>query len=250
MSTDREPSRALPLALTSLLMLVAGFFAGGVYARATLPAGMGLAGGATAAIYALFGAVVAMGVGIGVVFKAPLERRWTLTAGAGGLTLAALAAFMVVPRPALPPPEPPPPAYEPEFTVALQGDLDAEPSPSDPLVVPFRRIDVHSGSAVRTIPAGDSVACNGALPTFPQLDELLAATRAVYAACQGAPEVCSATPCTDCTPYQLFFSENPSDSPWISISGAYLSSSVEGRTLISLLERAYEGAQPWSHCGN
>ncbi len=242
-------SGALAVALV-IVLAGAGLYAGAIVARLTTPAGSGLAGGSTAAIYVLMGLLAGAITGGVVAWVLPQQRYLAATGVAVAVAASLYVAMRATPVATLPPPPPPPPQFEPEFTMALFGDLDAEPLSADPLDLPFRRLDVSSRAGLRRIARGASRTCTGPTPSFERLESVLVAARAVYGACSGAESDCAESAvCPDCKAYSFALFEARQAAPWLELSGEYLATDSLGRRLVDELSTVYQTAQADWYCG-
>jgi hypothetical protein len=236
--------------LTFVLLAAGGFLLGGTYGKLTIPAGAGLAAGATAAIYALGGALAATVAGMVVVLKVDPRRLWSVAGAAAGFAALALVALLAVPPRTLPATSyEPPPVFEPAFVLSFMADVDAPRAAQDPLDLPFDRMDVVTEAGhVRAIPRGAGPACTADLPAFAALERVLAAAAPVRERC-ASPDGCAAGACPDCAPYKLLVQGAGDPAVWHDVSGAYLVSSPEGRALVEALLGVWEDAQTaWASC--
>lgn len=243
-------NRWIPGTIIVLLLFVAGFLLGGIFARLTIPPGSGLAGGGIAAMYALGGAVAGVLIGTVLVVRADHARLWRGAAGALGVAAAAWVGLGVTPMRTLPQTSyEPPPAFEPEYAVSLMADPDAPRSAADPLTLAFDRIDVGTRTfSVRALPRDSTIMCTAELADPVLLERVRRAATPVHAACTTG--ICAASTCTDCAPWKLLFMQTPDTAVWYDISSEYLVSTAEGQALTAALDEVFVRVQPWKFCSN
>jgi hypothetical protein len=243
-------SKVVPAMLTFLLLPAGGFLLGGTWGKLTIPAGSGLAGGATAAVYALGGALLSVVVGMVVLLKVDPRRLWPVASIAAAFAALGLVAFLIVPPRTLPAtPYEPRPVFEPGFVLSLMADPDAPRASEDPLDLPFDRLDVVTEAGhLRAFPRGGVAACTADLDDFAALERVRAAAAPVRAGC-GEPGGCVAGACRACAPYKLLFMQAGDSAVWHDISGVWLVSDPRGGALVEALLAIWEAAQPaWTSC--
>jgi len=249
-ATTNRVERWILGALAPVLLFLTGFLLGGIWGRLTIPAGSGLAGAGTAAIQALLAGVVAATVGVVLVTRSGTRGLRRLAGASVALFAVAWVALRLTPRPTLEVSAPGPPAvYQPAFRFSLMEDPHQPPSPDDPLDLPFRRLEVSTPSRnLRAQPADSATMCTAALPARPRLYGLCAVATAVVARC--ASGECGGSECVDCPPYRLSFALDGEERRSWDVSGTFLVSTEEGRTLVAEAERLFAEAPPWSSCGS
>lgn len=236
-----------------LLLMIAGFFWGGVVGKIRIPAGSGLAGPAIFLGYALTGIIV--GLLLGLFFAAKLDgaqlRKGVLIAVI--LAVIALVAIFLVPKKSIPatayqPPEPFSPAYVLDFSI-VYGSPE---NPPHTLNLPFNRLRLRAGDRffIFDIVVRDgSKACSGRTENDEYLRELLTAARAVLSDCEQNPQNCSPESCPDCTPYSLMLIPiEGGEQNRLELSDRYLKTQPAGKELLRMMQIVYEDVKPNMWC--